>query len=147
MADNGAEGELLLSTFRMGDTLLGIDAGCVQEITKLKPITRVHHASASILGVINLRGKIVTVVDLKQRLGLGEQRVGELSRIIIVAWKTEVSGLLVEAVGDVAPVETASIQKIQKSAYGKVSGSYLHGIARKESALVGILNLDALFGE
>src|SRR5690349_15099786 len=90
-----ASNSALISTFYLGDALLGIDTFRVQEIIKVIDITRGHQAPDHVLGIINLRGRIVTIIDLGRKLGLGPARLNDNSRIIIVSWRTEYIGLAV----------------------------------------------------
>ena len=75
---------LLIATFEVAGTLCGIDAMKVQEVVRVGEVTPVHHVPKQIVGVINLRGKIVTVIDLGVALEIGQLATGASSRIFIV---------------------------------------------------------------
>src|SRR5215831_15099468 len=89
---------LLVSVFQLGNAMFGIPAAQIQEVVQMGSITPVHHAPSCIVGIRNLRGRIVTVIDLGTRLDLGEAERGPESRILIVDSEGELVGLLVDRV-------------------------------------------------
>jgi purine-binding chemotaxis protein CheW len=95
----------LLATFFVRDALCALDAAGVQEVIRLGPVTPVPHAPEEVLGIINLRGKIVTVVDLSLRLGFAKAVAGGDSRIFILEDRNEFIGLLVDRMDEVVEVE------------------------------------------
>lgn len=95
----------LLATFFVRDALCALDAAGVQEVIRLGPVTPVPYAPEEVLGIINLRGKIVTVVDLGLRLGFAKAAGGGDSRIFIIEDRNEFIGLLVDRVDEVVEVE------------------------------------------
>ncbi len=96
---------VLLATFYVRDALCALDAAGVQEVIRLGPVTPVHYAPQEVLGIVNLRGKIVTIVDLGLRLGFPKALAGSESRIFIVEDRNEFIGLLVDRVDEVVEVE------------------------------------------
>jgi len=136
----------LAATFYLGSTLMGIDSIRVQEIIRVVDITRVHHASDHILGIINLRGKIVTIMDLSKKLDLLISPVTEDSRIVIVDWRDEYIGLLVDRIMEVRPVDRrdlvpppTNIQDIQ--------GKYLEGVYHGPDHLITVVDVDKVLEE
>src|ERR1700733_4906826 len=95
-----SEDALLVSVFRLGDAMFSIPAAQIQEVVQMGSVTPVHHAPACIVGIRNLRGRIVTVIDLGMRLELAEAQRGPDSRILIVDCEGELVGLLVDRVDD-----------------------------------------------
>ena len=95
----------LLATFYVQDTLCGLDAATVQEVIRLGAVTRVRLGPEEVLGVINLRGRIVTLLDVGLLLGLGSAVPGRDSRIFIVEDRGEFLGLLVDRMGEVIEVD------------------------------------------
>jgi purine-binding chemotaxis protein CheW len=87
---------VLLATFFVRDALCALDANGVQEVIRLGPVTSVRYAPEEVLGIVNLRGKIVTIVDLGLRLGFPKAVAGADSRIFIVEDRGEFIGLLVD---------------------------------------------------
>lgn len=114
------------STFRLGDRLFGLDLMMIREINRILDITPVPHAKGHIRGLINLRGQIVTILDLGVRLGLPRLDIGEESHNIILKTNAELSavrcdmnfstspadlvGFLVDAIGDVVEADAGSIE-------------------------------------
>ncbi|MBI5534144.1 MAG: purine-binding chemotaxis protein CheW [Deltaproteobacteria bacterium] len=147
---SAAEGDesqaLLVSTFYLGDKSYGLPTTHVQEIVRFRGVTPVHHAPPFILGVVNLRGKIVTVFDLAARTGLGRLAQTSEGRVIIFEWHGEHVGLLVDDVIDVFPVEPTSIAQVPAN-MPEVQSTYLLGILSHEGRLIPILNEDAVLGD
>src|SRR5579862_2871601 len=92
---------VLLATFFVRDALCALDAAGVQEVIRLGPITPVRYAPEEVLGIVNLRGKIITIVDLGLRLGFARAVSGADSRIFIIEDHHEFLGLLVDRVDEV----------------------------------------------
>ena len=101
---------VLLATFYVRDALCALDAAGVQEVIRLGPVTPVRYAPEEVLGIVNLRGKIVTIVDLGLRLGFSRAVAGGDSRIFIIEDRDEFIGLLVDRVDEVVEVERDSWQ-------------------------------------
>ncbi len=89
----------------MRDALCALDAAGVQEVIRLAPVTPVPYAPAEVMGIVNLRGKIVTIVDLGLRLGFPKAVAGPDSRIFIIEDRNEFIGLLVDRVDEVVEME------------------------------------------
>lgn len=89
------------STFRVADHLMGIDVLRVQEVIREQPITRVPLAAREVHGLMNLRGQIVTAIDLRRRFGLPDRPAGAPALNVVVRTHDGAVGLVVDAVGDV----------------------------------------------
>jgi purine-binding chemotaxis protein CheW len=139
--DNGQA--LLISTFHLGDTMFGIDTLRVQEAIKIPDMTTVPRAQASILGVVNLRGRIVTIIDLNRKLGLELSPVTADSRLIIVSWADEQIGFLVDRIDDVIPIERSEISPSPSNVKG-IQGQFFEGVHQSEKGLLVVLNVDAV---
>ena len=146
MIDIEEEQGLLLITFGLGGAWYGIEASQVQEVILVTDNTMVYHAPAYVRGIINLRGKIVTVLDLETKLGLPVHQVNEESRIIIIDWNHEQIGLLVEVVAEVISLTEEQIEPIPLNISEELS-SYLNGVFSDENRLIGILNLEKVLAE
>ena len=131
----------LVSTFFIEDTRFGIDTSRVQEIIKVIDITNIHHAPEYIMGAINLRGKIVTIMNLGRKLVLSPTEIDDEARIMIADWGDEYVGLLVDKVSDVIVVERERIKPAPSNVKG-AQGRYFEGVYETEDGLVGILNVD-----
>jgi purine-binding chemotaxis protein CheW len=108
--NNKPSGNVEISTFHIGDAVLGITILDVQEINKEFEITKVPKSSDHIEGVMNLRGRIVTVLNTEKILGLPNARNDKGNRIIIVDSKGEYIGLIADIIGDVVLADDSDIE-------------------------------------
>ena len=132
---------LELSTFFIGDALCGMDILKVQEINKLMEMTKVPQAPDYVTGILNLRGQIVTIVDLGKNLGLGETDLGDDPRNIIVNAPGEHIGLLVRRISDVVMANPDRIEPAPANMSG-IQGTFFTGVYKTEDKLIGILNVE-----
>jgi purine-binding chemotaxis protein CheW len=132
---------LLVAVFLVGRTAFGLDTARVQEVVRVGGITPVHHAPPYVTGLRNLRGRIVTVVDLRERLDLEAAELGPESRILIVDWEGESVGLLVDRVVDTLAVDPDAIEPPPPNLNG-VQGRNLRGVCRNGGGLVALLDLE-----
>lgn len=129
-----------LATFYVGRALCGMDILKVQEINKLMEMTKVPQAPDYMVGILNLRGQIVTIIDLGQKLGLGNVEISNESRNIIVNTPGEHVGLLVSRISDVVMADPDKIEPAPANMNG-VQGTFFTGVYKTESKLIGILNI------
>jgi len=134
---------LELATFYVGDALYGMDILRVQEINRLMDFTMVPQSPEYVMGIMNLRGQIVTVIDLSKKLGLSETELKDESRNIIVDDQGEYIGLLVDKISDVVRTDTHKIEP-PPSNMGGVQGRFLQGVFKMDKNLIGILNVEEL---
>ncbi len=126
----------------MGDEEYGVDILQARGIEQLdQGITRVPKAPAFVEGVINLRGEIVPIVDLRKRFGLVVRPIGYDSRVIIVELGGNLVGMTVDAIVEVMRVPSDSIQEAPEIAKG-VDAYYLAGVAKMGDRLIVLLNLE-----
>jgi len=137
------EASLLLTVFSFDDALFAVDAMRVQEIIRLGPITPVHHAPAHVLGIINLRGRIVTVLDPALRMGLEAQERTSKGRILIMDWQDEHVGLLVSEVHDMVRTEKESLGASPSNLKNSL-GAFLTGVLQLKDHMVSVLDLKPL---
>jgi purine-binding chemotaxis protein CheW len=138
-AGESADDSRLVATFLLGKAAFGIGAAQVQEVVRLGDITPVHHAPPYVVGIRNLRGKIVTVVDLRVRLDLGSKGAGADTRILIVDWQGEPIGLMVDSVADTIAVGPADIGSPPPNVHG-IQSRNLRGVCRSGERLVALLD-------
>jgi purine-binding chemotaxis protein CheW len=138
--------DLEFSTFYVGGALCGINILNIQEINKHFEITRVPQASDYVEGILNLRGRIVTIVDLGKKLGLAPVGRNKDNRNIIVNSEDEHIGLLVDAISDVVIAKRKDIEPAPSN-IGGVKGKYFQGVLKTEKQLIGILNIDEVLKE
>lgn len=136
-----------LVCFRIGRETYGIDIFAVREIVKPQEITPVPGTEAYVLGIINLRGRIVSVVDLAARLGLGAAAIHRSSRILVVDLDGFTVGFLVDAATEVLKLDEEAIETATEELKGALRDDYLEGIGKLSGRLVIILNLRHLLTE
>jgi purine-binding chemotaxis protein CheW len=130
-----------LATFFLDREEYGVDVRLVQEIRRVTEITQVPRAPDFIKGVINLRGRIIPVIDLKKKLGLGEVVATKLSRIVVVTIKGRLLGLLVDGASQVLKVPVSLIEPAPEEIVQK-GGDYLRGVAKLEKRLIILVDLE-----
>lgn len=147
MADevNYSDTEEQLVAFKLGREEYGISILQVQEIKRMTDITRVPHTPDYIRGVINLRGSVLPVIDLKARLNLAAQPYSDDTRIIIVKIDEISVGMIVDAVSEVMAINQKNIEAPQTST-SAVAANYISGVGKLENRLVILLNLEAIIG-
>lgn len=130
-----------LATFYIGNARCGMDILKIQEINKLIQMTRVPKAPEYVLGILNLRGQIVTIIDLGKKLGLGTTDSSQDSRNIIVNSPGGHVGLLVNSISDVVSVDVERIERAPANMSG-IQGDFFTGVYKTKNNLIGILNVD-----
>ena len=134
-----------VTTFMVGDVCCGIDILMVQEINRPGGITPVPLAPEYVKGILNLRGQIITVMDVSTRLGLPFRMPTKRQRNIIVQYENESIALQVDSIGDVLRCRQEDIAKNPANIAG-IQGRYFTGVIKTEKRLICVLNLDALLG-
>lgn len=132
--------DLRLVVFRLADELYGLNIVSVESIGVLAPITRVPGTPPYISGIINLRGRVTPVVDLRRRLGLAEAPYTDETRIVVVEHEDEQIGLLVDAVSEVRPAAAAEIEP-PSALIADVGTQYIAGVIKAGDRLVIVLDL------
>lgn len=141
-----AGGTVELATFYVGDALCGMDILKVQEINKIMEMTQVPQAPDYVMGILNLRGQIVTIIDLGKKLGLSSIDVDESSRNIIVNSENEYIGLLVSQIGDVVQADWQKVERPPAN-IGGLQGTFFKGVFKMEDRLIGILDADRVLAD
>ncbi len=129
-----------LATFYVGNALCGMDILKIQEINKLMEMTKVPQAPDYMLGILNLRGQIVTIIDLGQKLGLGTAKLSNESRNIIINTPGEHVGLMVSRISDVVMADPDKIEPAPANMNG-IQGAFFTGVYKTENKLIGILDV------
>lgn len=135
------EAKMQLVVFRLGKEEFAVEILQVQEIILLAPITRVPKAPAFVEGVINLRGEIIAVVDLRKRFGLEAGKLGDEARIVVVNVGDNLVGMIVDQVTQPLSLPVSQIQPPPPLA-GGVDAAYLKGVGEVDGRLIVILNLE-----
>ena len=139
----GADDAMQLVVARIFNEHYGIPIIQVQEIIKPTEITPVPKMPAFLEGVINLRGKIVPVVDLYKHFNLGEKKVTDDTRIIVSFVGEQPVGLIVDAVSEVIHVRASQVEAIP-SAISSLDSQFVRGVAKMDGQLVIVLNLEMI---
>jgi purine-binding chemotaxis protein CheW len=127
-------------TFHLAGEEYGVEIGSVQEIIRATDITPVPGAPGHVRGVINLRGKIIPVVDLRRRFGLPAGGNPEQQRIVVVELGAKRLGLLVDCVSQVLKVPATVVENLPEEA-ATIDDRYIRGIGKLDGRLVLILDL------
>lgn len=153
--------EKLFSSFRLGEALFGMDILLVREINRNLEITPVEQAADFVLGVINLRGQIVTILDLGVRLGLPRRDFTNHSRCIVMKTASELAGIeggknyasfapkdvvgvVVDQVGEVISIDASGIEKPPANING-VDSKFVQGMVKLDHDLMVVLNAREAF--
>ncbi len=139
------EEEQQLVVFKLAEEEYAVSILQVQEIKRMTEITRVPHTPEYLKGVLNLRGSVLPVIDLKKRLGLPQKEYTEDTRIIIVKTNDIAVGLIVDAVSEVTAVRSDQIEPPQ-AVSGNIGENYISGVGKLENRLLILLKLDELIG-
>ncbi len=132
-------------TFRLGEEEYGLEILRVQEIKGYSKVTPLPNTPPEVRGVMNLRGTVVPIIDLRARFGLREAEYDRFTVIIVVTVGTTVAGLVVDAVSDV--LDVGSSERVPTPDLGAgVDTAFMSGMARTGDRLVTLLNVDRLVG-
>lgn len=145
--DSVAKGDgdqLQLVTFEVADEEFAVNILAVQEINRMMEITRVPQAPPEVQGVINLRGKIIPVVDIRKRFNLDERDHNSDNRIIVVKVQGRVIGFIVDCVHEVLRINT-SIVEPPPSMITSIDSDFIEGVGKLDDRLIILLDLDKLF--
>lgn len=132
-------------TFQLSDEQFGIDILRVQEIKGLTHLTPIPNVPDYIRGVMNLRGTVVPVVDLRNRFGMPVSAYNQFTVIIVVTVRAKVMGLVVDAVSDVLNVGDSELEELPELG-GGIDTSFITGMAKCSERLITLLDIDRLLG-
>ncbi|MCA1053533.1 chemotaxis protein CheW [Rossellomorea aquimaris] len=135
--------ELKLIVFQLLDKEYAIPVNQVRSIEKLQYITRVPKTPAHVKGVINLRGVVTPIIDLRSKFGLPSTSSSESTRIIIAGHQDKEVGLIVDAANDVLDVSKGSIEP-PPEVVGSVEEEYIGGVVKQGRRLLILLHLDKI---
>ncbi len=133
-------------SFRIGKEEFGVDILMVQEIIRVTTITLIPNASQAILGMINLRGRIIPIVDLRWYLRLpGEQSPSDRkTRIMIIEMEGHVIGFLVDSVSEVMKVPVGEIEPAPNLVTSSISAAYISGVIKLTGRLIILLDFQQI---
>lgn len=145
-AKNAEDPMLQWVTFRLEGETYGINVMQVQEVLRYTEIAPVPGAPAYVLGIINLRGNVVTVIDTRHRFGLAPAEVSDQTRIVIIEADSHVVGILVDAVAEVVYLRQSEIENAPNVGNDE-SAKFIQGVCNKNNELLILVELDKLLTE
>jgi purine-binding chemotaxis protein CheW len=135
-----------LVTFRLEDETYGINVMHVQEVLRVTEIAPVPGAPPYVLGIINLRGNVVTVIDTRSRFGLPPGDIDEASRVVIIESEMQVVGILVDSVAEVVELKGSEIDSAPNVG-NEESSKFIQGVATSDNNLLIVVDLNKLLSE
>ncbi len=136
--------ELQLVVFKIGNEEYGVEISEVQEINRMIEITKIPRAPEFVEGVINLRGKVIPVIDLRKRFGMEKKDYDKNSRIIVVEIDEKLVGMIVDAVTEVLRITSDSIEPPPPIIAG-IGSEYLKGVGKLDDRMLILLDLSKVF--
>lgn len=133
-------------TFRLEEETYGINVMQVQEVLRISEIAPVPGAPIYVLGIINLRGNVVTVIDTRKRFGLNPHELDDNSRIVIIETEKQIFGILVDSVAEVVDMRRSEIE-VAPNVGNDESSRYIQGVATVEGKLLILVDLNKLLTE
>lgn len=130
-------------TFTLADETYAVNVLRVQEVLKVADIAPVPGAPPYVLGIVNLRGNVVPVVDTRMRMSLPPRQPDDSTRIVIIEVNEEPVGMMVDAVAEVVELDDEAVDAAP-SAASEDGARYIHGVVSKESDLLILLDVDRL---
>jgi len=135
---------LQLVTFKLENDEFGVDILKVQEINRMMSITKIPNAPAFTEGVINLRGKIIPIIDLRKKLGFNSKSYDKSTRIIVVELDGIVLGFVVDSVSEVLRIPRETIEP-PPSIIGNIESDFIEGVGKLQDRLLILLELKKIF--
>ncbi|GGO67448.1 chemotaxis protein CheW [Bowmanella pacifica] len=130
-------------TFRLGEETYGINVMQVQEVLRYSEIAPVPGAPDYVLGIINLRGNVVTVIDTRARFGLEANDVTDNTRIVIIESEQQVVGILVDSVAEVVYLKSSEIDSAPNVGTEE-SAKFIQGVSNRDGELLILVDLNKL---
>lgn len=134
---------LQLVTFSIGEEEFGVDILKVHEIIRTMEITKVPRAQDFVEGVINLRGKVIPIIDLRRRFGFVSKKHDKHTRIIVIEINNMIVGFVVDSVSEVLRIPAATVEPPPPVVAG-VESEYISGVGKLQDRLLILLDLDKL---
>ncbi len=146
-ATNSPNDQLIqLVTFHLENETYGINVMQVQEVLRVTEIAPVPGAPPYVLGIINLRGNVVTVIDTRGRFGLPPHELTDASRIVIIESEEQVVGILVDSVAEVVDLSSSEIDAAPNIG-NEESSRYIQGVTTRDKNLLIVVDLNKLLSE
>ena len=133
-------------TFRLEDEIYGINVMLVQEVLRVTEIAPVPGAPGYVIGIINLRGNVVTVIDTRMRFSLGAKEMDDSTRIVIIETASQTVGIVVDSVAEVVDVYAEEIETAPNVGNDEAA-RYIEGVVSRDSELLILVDLNKLLSE
>lgn len=133
-------------TYRLGDETYGINVMQVQEVLRHTEIAPVPGAPEYVLGIINLRGNVVTVIDTRARFGLMEGEITDNTRIVIIEADEHVVGIMVDSVAEVVYLKASEIDSAPNVGTEE-STKFIQGVSNRDGELLILVDLNKMLSE
>jgi purine-binding chemotaxis protein CheW len=133
-------------TFKLDNETYGINVMRVQEVLRYTEIAPVPGAPSYVLGIINLRGNVVTVIDTRQRFGLNSGEISDNTRIVIIEADKQVVGIMVDSVAEVVYLRQSEIETAPNVG-NEESAKFIQGVCNQNNELLILVELDKMMSE
>ncbi len=133
--------------FNLGEERYGVDISQVREIIKPTQITRIPNAPDFVEGVINLRGQITTIINLRKRFGLEPKPIDNNTRIIVVEYNSAVIGMMVDTVSEVKYLSTSDIEALPNIITAREEAKFLKGVGKLPDGLLILIDLNKVLSD
>ena len=143
---SGDDPVLQYVTFRLADETYGLNVMQIQEVLRYTEIAPVPGAPDYVLGIINLRGNVVTVIDTRRRFGLPDGEVTDSTRIVVLEAEEQVIGIMVDAVAEVIYIRQSEIESAPNVG-NEESARFIHGVCNRENELVILVAFEKMLSD
>ena len=133
-------------TFKLDNETYGINVMLVQEVLRYSEIAPVPGAPLYVLGIINLRGNVVTVIDTRSRFGLESSEITDSTRVVIIESESQVIGILVDSVAEVVYLRASDIDDAPNVGNDE-SAKFIQGVSNREGELLILVDLNKLLSD
>ncbi len=144
MADNISSELLQLVSFTIGGEEYGVDILCVQEINRMLKVTQVPNSPSYVDGVINLRGKVIPVIDLRSRLGMPRKAHDKDTRIVVVELIGKTVGFVVDGVSEVLRIPRSITETPPETVMENIESDFITSVAKLEDRLLILIDLEKI---
>jgi len=144
--ETGNAGHRQCVTFRLDNEIYGINVMLIQEVLRVTEIAPVPGAPNYVIGIINLRGNVVTVIDTRMRFGLPPKEMDDATRIVIIEVENQTVGIVVDSVSEVVDVDSSEIETAPNVGNDETA-RYIEGVVSRGDELLILVDLNKLLTE
>jgi purine-binding chemotaxis protein CheW len=144
--ETGNVGHRQCVTFRLDNEIYGINVMLIQEVLRVTEIAPVPGAPNYVIGIINLRGNVVTVIDTRMRFGLPPKEMDDATRIVIIEVENQTVGIVVDSVSEVVDVDASEIETAPNVGNDETA-RYIEGVVSRGDELLILVDLNKLLTE